>query len=277
MVCLSTQSSADRLYWLADQAAVWQGAVSVAVYAPDIDFVITYKMIEYLRNCHSNIAQNFIFHIVYPKKYPSLIDYTEIDIPDCSSAELYNKRLVETYRSNVFIKRMKYEKHPQNMLRNIARKYCSSDFVFTPDIDMIASNNLYQQLKYFLTTQSAILCKKCAYVLPVYETLDTIPFPSNKKELVSLIEKGTAREFHIQAFAQNQANSNLPLWANYTYEIESTMEVIYNITSWEEYWEPIYIADSNVPEFDERFVGYGFTRNTQVSSFVYESNQISIL
>ena len=31
-------------------------------------------------------------------------------------------------------------------------------------------------------------------------------------------------------------------------------------------YEPIYVARSDSPPFDERFVGYGMTRNTQVNS-----------
>ncbi len=29
-------------------------------------------------------------------------------------------------------------------------------------------------------------------------------------------------------------------------------------------YEPIYVARADSPQFDERFVGYGMTRNTQV-------------
>jgi hypothetical protein len=29
-------------------------------------------------------------------------------------------------------------------------------------------------------------------------------------------------------------------------------------------YEPIYVAKADAPYFDERFIGYGMTRNTQV-------------
>lgn len=33
-----------------------------------------------------------------------------------------------------------------------------------------------------------------------------------------------------------------------------------------EYYEPFYISSDTIPPHDERFLGYGFTRNSQVSS-----------
>lgn len=29
-------------------------------------------------------------------------------------------------------------------------------------------------------------------------------------------------------------------------------------------YEPVYVSRPDVPQFDERFIGYGMTRNTQV-------------
>jgi len=37
------------------------------------------------------------------------------------------------------------------------------------------------------------------------------------------------------------------------------------VTNFEFLYEPFYVAPDTVPGHDERFVGYGFTRNTQVS------------
>ena len=35
--------------------------------------------------------------------------------------------------------------------------------------------------------------------------------------------------------------------------------------NFEFFYEPFYISLDSAPAFDERFIGYGFTRNTQVS------------
>ena len=42
------------------------------------------------------------------------------------------------------------------------------------------------------------------------------------------------------------------------------MHVSHGVTNYEFFYEPFYVALDTVPEYDERFVGYGFTRNTQV-------------
>lgn len=47
-------------------------------------------------------------------------------------------------------------------------------------------------------------------------------------------------------------------WTNETH-------VSYNVTNFEFLYEPFYVSkDADTPEHDERFIGYGFTRNTQV-------------
>jgi hypothetical protein len=47
---------------------------------------------------------------------------------------------------------------------------------------------------------------------------------------------------------------------------ESTeTHVSHNVTNFELLYEPFYVAPDTVPAHDERFLGYGFTRNTQVT------------
>ncbi|CAH1394071.1 unnamed protein product [Nezara viridula] len=43
------------------------------------------------------------------------------------------------------------------------------------------------------------------------------------------------------------------------------VHISHGVTNFEFLYEPFYIAHDNVPPHDERFIGYGFTRNTQVS------------
>lgn len=50
--------------------------------------------------------------------------------------------------------------------------------------------------------------------------------------------------------------------------------ISHNVTNFEFLYEPFYVASDIVPMHDERFVGYGFTRNTQVS-YVYTFLSIS--
>ena len=44
------------------------------------------------------------------------------------------------------------------------------------------------------------------------------------------------------------------------------LHVSHNVTNYEFFYEPFYVSLDSVPRYDERFVGYGFTRNTQVKT-----------
>ena len=41
--------------------------------------------------------------------------------------------------------------------------------------------------------------------------------------------------------------------------------VSHDVTNFEFFYEPFYVAKDVVPPHDERFLGYGYTRNTQVT------------
>ena len=45
---------------------------------------------------------------------------------------------------------------------------------------------------------------------------------------------------------------------------DSVLHVSHNVTEFEFFYEPFYVSLDTAPRYDERFVGYGFTRNTQV-------------
>jgi len=62
--------------------------------------------------------------------------------------------------------------YPQNLLRNLARQHCLSEWVMCPDVDMVfprPDGNLTQSLVRFLQTSKALYCSKCAFVFPLYE------------------------------------------------------------------------------------------------------------
>jgi hypothetical protein len=52
--------------------------------------------------------------------------------------------------------------------------------------------------------------------------------------------------------------------------------VSHDVTNFEFLYEPFYVARDVVPPHDERFMGYGYTRNTQVSS-AGRMNSVAIL
>lgn len=58
-------------------------------------------------------------------------------------------------------------------------------------------------------------------------------------------------------------------WGKETNDSPET-HVSHNVTNFEFLYEPFYVASDLVPIHDERFMGYGFTRNSQVSGFAFQ-------
>jgi hypothetical protein len=56
-------------------------------------------------------------------------------------------------------------------------------------------------------------------------------------------------------------------WQSNTHDVTDAVHVNYNVTNCTPWYEPFYVARADAPGYDERFIGYGFTRNTQVHYF----------
>ena len=125
---------------------------------------------------------------------------------------------------------------------------------------------------------------KCAYVVPVYEISRQVEqLPKDKNELLGLLKNKLSRPFHSALFSINQKASRLKLWEAIKpngngshHKDKSTLEtttssiqmheldVGYKVDKYQFKYEPLYVAKSDTPIFDERFIGFGMTRNTQV-------------
>lgn len=160
--------------------------------------------------------------------------------------------------------------YPQNTMRNMARRHCKSRWVMCPDVDMVfpdaqlnGAPSFYTRLNTFLKNESRQNCEKCAYVLPLYEVED-LGFnrvPNSKKELLQYVANGSAQIYHSVTFPGNQRSSNLRVWEQMPLRNEIQEACPINYTLW---YEPVYIVQHGSPPFDERFIGYGVTRNSQV-------------
>lgn len=263
-VCLSTQVTVNLLFWVKNQAEMWKGPLSVSVFTPDTDYAIALTMIEYLQSCFPEVRERVCFHMGYPAHLPPrYVSTDEANVTyDCEDPESVNKMLVQQLRSLSLSNYLKNTPYPQNLMRNLARQSCPNEYTFTPDVDMIPVQGMSEQLNEFTTRNATKTCKKCAFVIPTYEIHNNVTTnPVDKDELKVLLESKLAQRFHIKVYAPNQASSNLDVWEKGN--MSTKLEIMYNVT-WHKMWEPIYVAKSDVPLFDERFIGYGFVRNSQV-------------
>lgn len=264
LVCLATQSSIERLSSLVQVTSNWHGPISAALFAAgDDELNLLLSYILYLRRCFSQVRERVTFHIALPKdRLPKRIEVEGWNLanmnclrPESTLDELLRKRSGSTTKW-----RIKHP-YPQNHLRNLARKNCQSRYVFLTDVDIIPSELLAENLNDFFRD---VRCKKlCAYVIPTYEIDNRVRFPPNKTELVRLANKGLARPFHQKVFIYNQYATNFSRWQSAVAE-EKGVHVSHPVTNFEFLYEPFYVAPDSAPPHDERFIGYGYTRNTQV-------------
>ncbi|KAJ8918084.1 hypothetical protein NQ315_011541 [Exocentrus adspersus] len=260
--CLATQSSLDKMDSLIEVSKHWNGPISLATFAAsdeELNSVLLY--ITYLRKCDKKIKDKVAFHIMItkermPKEY--VIDFQKLQELDCNNPSGVLHQFRQQFPRNKWRAKLPY---PQNHLRNLARKNCQSNYVFLTDVDIVPSKGMAEALDEFLEKSE---CKgKCAYVVPTYELDERVLFPPNKTELIRLANKGLARPFHHKVFIYNQYATNFTRWQT-TVDEGPEIHVSHPVTNFEFLYEPFYIAPDTVPPHDERFIGYGYTRNSQV-------------
>ncbi|TMW50479.1 hypothetical protein DOY81_004475, partial [Sarcophaga bullata] len=267
LVCLATQTSVERLLSVAEVAKKWLGPISVAVFVSSNDeFEILKHYVTYLRLCFDFVRENVTFHLAFPHdrkpQHERLQSLKLLQMYDCRNPQKTLHSMLQL-RTTETIRWRSRNLYPQNHLRNFARKGCQTKYVFLTDVDIIPSNNIVSLLNDFLST-TRCSTGLCAYVIPTLEIDDRVRFPSSKSELLRLIKRGLARPFHEKVFIYNQYATNFSSWLANSHTDSQQITISHQVTNYEFFYEPFYVSLDNVPPHDERFVGYGFTRNSQV-------------
>ena len=269
-LCLGAQTSVDRLYELVELVKNWSGPMSIAVFVPDIELAVGLRYIQYLRSCNLAIERQVSFHLIYPVEHQGTTNHPDLQgldevvgNMDCKQPKQVLKFLLNVRSKEMLAWRESYP-YPQNLLRNLAKNGCQTNYTYIPDIDMVPTPGMDIQLETFLEKQEKKNnCSKCAYVIPTYEiSINSTHLPSNKTELLQFVKDKQARQFHQALYSINQKSSNLKKWE----KIPETEEIgiAYKVEKYIFRYEPLYVASGETPAFDERFIGFGMTRNTQV-------------
>ncbi|XP_063228975.1 beta-1,4-glucuronyltransferase 1-like [Bacillus rossius redtenbacheri] len=278
-VCLATQASLERMGSLVEVAHRWEGPLSAALFAAADEYALVEAYVAFARRCYAAVRERVSFHLVYPGDRPPPVERgggaeaaaARLDCrrPEAALQELLRARRPETARWRM---RAAY---PQNHMRNVARRNCQGSHVFLTDVDIIPSSGLAAGLDAFVRAHR---CRdKCAYVIPTYELDERVRFPHNKTELIRLAKKGLARPFHHKVFIFNQFATNFSRWEQNAETEETTVHISHSVTNFEFLYEPFYVAPDIVPAHDERFIGYGYTRNTQVYEMFVAGWQFHVL
>ncbi|XP_059482690.1 beta-1,4-glucuronyltransferase 1-like [Neocloeon triangulifer] len=272
--CMATHGTVEAAGQVVRAARNWPGAISLAVFAPASDFLMTVVFIRHLRKCFPSVRDQVTWHLSYPRDMPPSLKNAhllQLDFPCSMTTTEVLTKLRDTVdaKDTAEVRQIVY---PQNSMRNLARRHCRNEWVVCPDLDMVFPDpsegaSPFALLNRFLGgPMAADLCreKKCAFVLPLYEVENVRGegrVPPDKDTLLQMVRKGHAQIYHLQVFDGNQGRSNLTAWEQLppVSEVQVAFRVNFSFL-----YEPVYIAKHGSPDFEERFLGYGMTRNTQV-------------
>lgn len=141
--------------------------------------------------------------------------------------------------------------YPVNYLRNVALRNVNTPYVFLSDIDFLPMHGLYDYLRKVVSVIGLDKQKK-ALVIPAFETQRyRIDFPKSKAELLRQLELGNLFTFRYHVWPKGHAPTNYAKWRTET--------VPYTV-QWDTDFEPYVVVRKDVPQFDQRFVGFGWNK-----------------
>ncbi|KAG5846163.1 hypothetical protein ANANG_G00146900 [Anguilla anguilla] len=154
--------------------------------------------------------------------------------------------------------------YPVNLLRNVAMK--QGDFL--SDIDFLPMYGLYEYLRKSVVQLDMANTKK-ALVVPAFETLRyRLSYPKSKAELLSQLDMGTLFTFRYHVWTKGHAPTNFAKWRTATtpYRVQ-----------WEADFEPYVMVRRDSPEYDRRFVGFGWNKVAHVMELDAQEYEFVVL
>uniref|UniRef100_T1JEW5 Glycosyltransferase-like protein LARGE1 n=1 Tax=Strigamia maritima TaxID=126957 RepID=T1JEW5_STRMM len=145
--------------------------------------------------------------------------------------------------------------YPVNFLRNVALQQVNTPYVFLADIDFLPMYELYEYLKKSISLLSMESSKK-ALIVPAFETQRyRLTFPRSKADLLSMLDMGTLFTFRYHVWTKGHAPTNYAKWR--------TATTPYKVR-WDTDFEPYVLVRRDVPEYDRRFVGFGWNKVSHI-------------
>ncbi|XP_070814712.1 xylosyl- and glucuronyltransferase LARGE2s [Chaetodon trifascialis] len=158
--------------------------------------------------------------------------------------------------------------YPVNLVRNVALKNANTPYVFLTDVDFLPMYGLYDYLRKSVVQLDMAHTKK-ALVVPAFETLRyRLSFPKSKAELLSMLDMGTLYTFRYHVWPKGHAPTNYAKWRTATtpYRVE-----------WEPDFEPYVVVRRDCPEYDQRFVGFGWNKVSHVMELDAQEYDLMVL
>ncbi|PRD23411.1 UNVERIFIED_CONTAM: large2 [Trichonephila clavipes] len=158
--------------------------------------------------------------------------------------------------------------YPVNLLRNVALQQVTTPFVFLTDIDFLPMYGLYEYLKKSVSSMGLESSTK-ALIVPAFETQRyRLTFPKSKAELLSMLDMGTLFTFRYHVWTRGHAPTNYAKWRTATtpYRVQ-----------WELDFEPYIVVRRDVPEYDRRFVGFGWNKVSHIMELYAQGYEFVVL
>uniref|UniRef100_A0A8C6U0Z3 LARGE xylosyl- and glucuronyltransferase 1 n=1 Tax=Neogobius melanostomus TaxID=47308 RepID=A0A8C6U0Z3_9GOBI len=158
-----------------------------------------------------------------------------------------------------------YKFYPVNLLRNVAMREVQTPYMFLSDIDFLPMYGLYEYLRRSVLQLDMSHSKK-ALVVPAFETLRyRLSFPKSKAELLLGLCLA-ARRYHV--WTKGHAPTNFAKWR--------TSTTPYHV-QWEPDFEPYVMVSSSTPEYDRRFVGFGWNKVAHIMELDAQEYEFVVL
>ncbi|XP_056134931.1 xylosyl- and glucuronyltransferase LARGE2s [Lampris incognitus] len=158
--------------------------------------------------------------------------------------------------------------YPVNLVRNVALRNVNTPYVFLADVDFLPMYGLYDYLRKSVVQLDMAHTKK-ALVVPAFETLRyRLSFPKSKAELLSMLDMGTLYTFRYHVWTKGHAPTDYAKWRTATtpYKVE-----------WEADFEPYVVVRRDCPEYDQRFVGFGWNKVSHIMELDAQEYELMVL
>ncbi|XP_059204347.1 xylosyl- and glucuronyltransferase LARGE2s [Centropristis striata] len=158
--------------------------------------------------------------------------------------------------------------YPVNLLRNVALKNANTPYVFLTDVDFLPMYGLYDYLRRSVVQLDMANTKK-ALVVPAFETLRyRLIFPKSKTDLLPLLDDGILYTFRFHVWPRGHLPTDYAKWRTATtyYKVE-----------WERDFEPYVVVSRDCPEYDQRFVGFGWNKVSHIMELDAQEYELVVL
>lgn len=240
-ITLTTQATTDFMYHTLELCRRWDGPISVAVFSPGPEILVSTTLIKYMRQClpgplSACIKDKVTWHLVYNKLHgpsPSNISYPKLHLDSENYPLFVNqdqcpklpgpdpedsiRQFEEELRKSNHIFPISYRQqfrlpYPINVLRNTARLAAATKYILASDIELYPSINLAPSfinyiMRHNLEAEYSYI-KKFSFTLPIFEVKSNVTAPKTKKELVEMLNRNDAIFFHkwVCDYCQNFPN-----------------------------------------------------------------------